>query len=387
MQTSGVINILEYGAKGDGVTDDTAVIQDAINTLAARGGGKIYFPFTPEGYRIARPAEEFVDGHACRGQLYIPYTPDVRPNIVLEGEMPCSLLYRYLTWFEEEDGRINLYPGGRQPISFPLGQSCNTFLFSDWDAPEETDPAARPWSLICALEGDSCLGRFGAMKVSILNLEFRVKLNREKMYPSMSGANMQNASRLSVRESQFCLDSNIGDAGSMKELQPSPVHTAGLITPGQQNDDVVLDNVASQGFRYGFVLSEHVVANYLYAHNTESAIVFHRCTHFSIIQHMVAQHNQVVISAPEYPVLYGLNCGNQPVYCKIVSMDLEPGGDFSHPKVSNMLYGLWDPQNRMYGELRWHMGFPVNLQYFPVEGGTHMQCRCHYPTEQGESDA
>ena len=32
---------------------------------------------------------------------------------------------------------------------------------------------------------------------------------------------------------------------------------------GKMNDNQVLDNVAAQGFRYGFVLGEHTVASYL----------------------------------------------------------------------------------------------------------------------------
>ena len=48
-------------------------------------------------------------------------------------------------------------------------------------------------------------------------------------------------------------------------LQYNPCHTAGLITSGDQNDNNVLRNVSVQGFRYGFVFGEHVIADYLYA--------------------------------------------------------------------------------------------------------------------------
>lgn len=38
------INIIEYGAKGDGLTDDWEVIQRAVDEVATAGGGTIYFP-------------------------------------------------------------------------------------------------------------------------------------------------------------------------------------------------------------------------------------------------------------------------------------------------------------------------------------------------------
>ena len=40
----GAFSVLDYGAAGDGVADDTAEIQAAIDAVEASGGGIVYFP-------------------------------------------------------------------------------------------------------------------------------------------------------------------------------------------------------------------------------------------------------------------------------------------------------------------------------------------------------
>lgn len=351
---AGPINVMDFGAKGDGVADDTAAIQAAINYANSRGGGKIFFPYTLNGYRIASPAHETVDGRPCRGQLYIPHNP-YGANIQLEGEMPCALLYSYKVHPAMEFGNL---------------PRVNTFLFSTWEAPEVHDPEARPYALLASVEGEILKGKFSFRMFSIHNLEFRTFLNTDKMYTTSSAVNLQNVARVNIQDSQFCLDKNIGDFKLKKELQASPVHTVGLMTSGDQNDDNVLRNVSVQGYRYGYVLGEMVVADYLYVANCDEGVVFHDSSHLSTINHLVAQHNTKILTSTQNK-LFGH--GKGPCYVDINRIDFEPGSVKTGPQALLTTHGVFDLENRIHGRLRWHSGYPVGKDFFPVEGGKHLK--------------
>ncbi|OPZ97513.1 MAG: Pectate lyase superfamily protein [Planctomycetes bacterium ADurb.Bin412] len=365
------VSVMDFGARGDGRTDDTAAIQAAINHIAKIGGGVVFFPFTREGYILGSPAVETVDGRAAKSQIYIPKQnyPDTMFNISLEGEMPVKHFDAYI-----------LRPGVRlNGLS-----KCNTRLISTWEAPEQTDPALRPYSLLSAVEGDWHRGKLGAAMVSIKNLEFRAFMNPEKMYPTGSCVNLQNASRCIVQDSCFALDKNVGDLELGLELQPTKSYTAGLIMPGDQSDTQMLRNVSAQGFRYGFVLGEMLVADYLSVTNCDEAIMVHGFTELSHIQFVVSMNNRIIVSAMRQPTFGMVPPPRKFMHVSIGLINFEhcrgekgnPEG--SKPRICNTQYGVYDPDNRIRGRLQWYCGWPPNDAFFPVEGGKNMDISRFY---------
>lgn len=64
-----ITDVLYYGAKGDGVTDDSAAFQKALNYAASQGGGVVY---VPEGQYVIRSSLTIPSGVILRGDLAMP---------------------------------------------------------------------------------------------------------------------------------------------------------------------------------------------------------------------------------------------------------------------------------------------------------------------------
>ena len=66
---SGIFNVLDYGAKGDGTNNDTAAIQQAVDACAANGGGQVVLPRGKTFRSGAITLRSGVDFHLARGTV------------------------------------------------------------------------------------------------------------------------------------------------------------------------------------------------------------------------------------------------------------------------------------------------------------------------------
>ena len=168
-----VYDVKNFGAVGDGVTDDTRAIQSALDYAVDHGGGTVYFP---NGlYRLATLQD------TCKVRAHLIVKPRQSPGrrdyvmIRLQGESsvvtPCS----YASHTTEDKAEV--WKNG-------------TVLVSDAVGELQTDPAQVPVSVLAAGAGDN-LYLLNQAVVRLQDLAFQVKAEAAKA-PSGSASSFPN---------------------------------------------------------------------------------------------------------------------------------------------------------------------------------------------------
>jgi hypothetical protein len=195
------LNVLDYGAEGDGATDNTKVFSSCLDSIIKAGGGRMHIP---AGIYL--------------GRILIPGTKEWI-TVEITGENEPTPVF----------GTIG---------SFPFQQNGTIIKCPDKSGPAVVSASRLPETLYAGFSGTY---------VVIRNLDVRTCNN-----PGISGIDLQDAVQ--------CRLENVFVNTDIYNVQASePTHgTSGIITPANNNGALtILRNVIVTGYYNGLLVNEH----------------------------------------------------------------------------------------------------------------------------------
>ena len=347
-----VYDVKNFGAVGDGVTDDTRAIQAALDYAVDHGGGTVYFP---NGlYRLATLQD------TCKVRAHLIVKPRQSPGrrdyvmIRLQGESsvvtPCS----YASHTAEDKAEV--WRNG-------------TVLVSDAAGELQTDPAQAPVSVLAAGAGDN-LYLLNQAVVRLQDLAFQVKAEAGQ-YPYLSGVNMAYAA--TVYTDNILIYSSIRNMVLTSPTRDGH-YSAGFIAPRTWcNPEQDFRNICvKSAFRFGFVFSEHANGNNLSAWNCDNAFVFSRMDHSAWFGRIHAQNCANIVSSLNVEFA-GHGVGDAFLKIEQVGIEVNSG---QKPVDFNYRCFVDDPENHLYGTLHYHIvksNVGADNSYFKADGGAHLK--------------
>jgi hypothetical protein len=312
--------VTDYGAKGDGATDDTSAIQRTINAAEAAGGGTVYFP---RGIYIVGGALQ--DTSHSNAQLLLPrITGPAGETITVEfrGEAPPPHNYSVI---------------GASPLPDNLSVVKGT-LNSGTGA---------------LLGGRDSSGSFTAALAVIRNLAFQMPAD-----PALTALDLSGAAEID-------LDNVLVHAGSFDVASIAAQSTStsyGLRMPGRGNGATSrLGIVTVVGFYNGVEVGEHAAVGDLNIAACRKATVFTAQDHSSHFDRLLIQWCQRML------VVTGAH------YFNIDQLNIEHAASGTWAPV----YDIDDASNLGHGRLWWHVvkaGVGADST-FTVNGATNIAYR------------
>lgn len=385
----------QYAYRGAGSGNNVTDPSSPLDLIVPNLGGTLNTENLPNGRNIAN--DENTKLHPAwqplKAQIIIP--PNSNVSLVGEDAPPMSLQRYYVP--KAENGGMGFRDYGRTFACY------TSVLRSTRDVDERVGYLERPWSVIAAPEGERNYGLrvpYSSESFSMRNLEIRAHIevikadDKPRLYPTMGAVNLMNVRRMHIENCFLGLDNEIGSSGSTGRcLQKSPTTTVGLFGTVEDCAEQQIVQLTVQGFKFGVVIPEMTNANFIHVSNCEYALSFLDATHLTVIDHLSTHNNRRCICAlpiprplwvydedqtPKwrtevYPHPFGCpihytewdateaskrnQAYKSQVNIRILAHDYE-NGHTEKPFVSQMRWGIWDPQDRMVGTVVYHQGYP-----------------------------
>ena len=350
--TSYDFNVKAYGAKGDGVADDTDAIQAAIDACCKAGGGTV---FIPNGiYRLHKVHSRTDGTYTKTGHLFIPVTSNLENRITLKIRGESAV--QYTTFYV--DARMGTGVTGNKGAT----------LYSDY-LPDDTSKALdNPISVITSIGWTN-----GGIpqNVTIVKMEsFNICTKCSDLgYPFVSGVDGSLMAQLD------CRDMDIRTDGMVKNLKKSPTgHICFGMMVGASLDDPhqSLDYInISQGFNYGLISGLHISARCIDIQTCINAFTFSKGGHFSEFSLITIHHcaNNIVCLDKEFD---NVKIGATRVLFHLFNYETQVGAtptDFGFKKA------VVDPNNNIFGKCDYFLGWSATGgDGWTMDGGRNLKC-------------
>lgn len=350
--TSYNFNVKEFGAKGDGINDDTMAIQKAIDACFENGGGEV---FIPNGVYKLSTIQTKTDGEfQKKGHLFIPVSENLenRVTIKLRGESANQ----YTTFYV--DARMGTAKSGNKGATI-----FSTFLPDDLSTPLDN-----PISVITSVGWTN-----GGIpqNPTILKLEsFNICTKCSDLgYPFVSGIDGSLIAQVDIR------DLDIRTDGLTKNLKKSPAgHICFGIMIGASLDDPhqSLDYInISQGFNYGIISGLHVTGRCIDIQTCVNAFTFSKGGHFSEFSLVTIHHCTHNISCLDKE-FDNVKIGASRVLFSCFNYETQIG---AAPKDFGYSGAVVDPQNHLYGRVNYFLGYSEGTYgEWTKTGGNNLRC-------------
>jgi len=326
-----------FGAKGNGVTDDTQAILNAINAAAAAGGGTVYFP---KGHYII--AGELLNPDMQNAQIPLPTVSlsDPQVYIALVGEETVKSYAQYSSVAPTRSGVI---------LESTLTNASGHF------------PA-----VIGASRPDK---EFTNITAVIKNICIRTPNN-----PTLSALQLHGVVNAIVED--VCVDVN---ASTLDILEPTNYMARGLILPRWGNDGTVsVNRFYALGYYVGLHFAEHAKIKDTFIQNCKIAMYPEvRYGHASHIYHILVQSCPYVIAQPVDGGVTDLTGPTYPMPLFIDMLDVEdynPNIPLSTGPWPAVVKHIADQNNMLSGHVNYFLSGSTNINLI-VSGAGGLKIR------------